>query len=452
LPDGKTIEIFAEFAPGRIEQKSGEAIVFLTQGAERKGDLTSFAFEDVTVNMAVPPNISVSFFVKDDTWQSAYWHLAKSDNADWQRLSLTAQMPPTHQDRHFDDRRCVAVGWQFHTETYEGPLQIRLKDARLVLRPTNLVQPVERWPRDKFMQACGVDVVEAYDELQQGVPDGVIAPADQWRSWLDWVAAYNVRLVRVPVFGNLDTGAEFTDTFELAGLDAAVLTAMDRLLVEMARHPEMSLLPVLFNGSLAQRWPNLITNPAERRALCQRVVCPFLERYKESQGVYGVEILANSETVVDELGDQPVRDFVGEVLATVRSLDLPWPLLCGHSSRRGLSRLQLSGLDGYTFCYDPANERHDVLKSRRDDLPFPPRETPVILVAKLPPVDRPEDDAKRPPFASYAIQDAFDYGYAGIMFSGFAASPHRRFFRDREADAVAAWMARDTAAGSINGV
>jgi hypothetical protein len=283
------------------------------------------------------------------------------------------------------------------------------------------------------------------------------------RNHFTYLEEKKVGLARIALFRDLSAGLKLDDGGRIVGLDASLFTDVDALLDEAAQHPETRLMLVLFDSTLAKRWPNLVVNFEDRRSLCERVLKPFFSRYASSELIYGIEVTSDVEGFVEKSGEEAAKVFINDVLEEMRSCNPHWITAIGHRSRGGLERYKISGFDLYTFSYDP-NGRQYFMKYRRDRLKFPPEGVPVVLVAKLPVlVDVSRGGAfgcrrhtpspreiMRPPLTSYAIQDAYDYGYSGILFSGLESYEGRKAFRGVEAELFASWMSRKTELSTVN--
>jgi hypothetical protein len=361
------------------------------------------------------------------------------------------------------------VGWQFSSGSRRGPAQIFLRDVQLQIRPTNLVPPVERCPRDRFVQQSGVDLAVVCGDHDFGTPveggshQGLSVHPEELRDRLTYLEEKKVGLARIALFRDLSAGLKLDNRGRILGLDASLFADVDALLDEAARHSGTRLMLVLFDSSLAERWPNLIVNFEDRQLLCEQVLKPFFSRYASSEVIYGMEVTSDVEGFIEASGEEAARVFVNDVLEVMRSSNPHWIAAVGHRSRGGLERYKFSGFDLYTFSYDPI-DRHYFMKYRRDRLEFPPSGVPVVLVAKLPLLADVRQggtfgcrhdttsprETLRPPLASYAIQDAFDYGYSGILFSGLESYEGRKPFRGVEAELFASWMSRKTESSTAN--
>jgi hypothetical protein len=457
LQDGQTIRIHADFDPDHPELKQGEAIVYVTQGGDKPDEVSSFELIEMTMDISVPPEIKVRFYLKDSEWRSAYWDLRVQSLAQWQHLSLDSKSnAPLWSSTGFDQRGAIALGWQFGSADYRGPAQFLVRNVQLKIRPTDRVRPVKRWPRDQFMRQCGVDLPRIFGDHDFGRPieggshRGVSTQPAQLRACLDYLASKQVRLVRVSLFRDLSAGVRLDQQQRIVGLDPSVYADVDALLAETSRHPGMRLLPVLFEAPLAKRWPGLIINADERRSFCETSLRPFVARYSSSSEIYGMETVSNPEEIAAIQGDQPAREFVNEILNVIRSVRPSWKTVAGYGSRSSLEHFRFSGFDAHTFYYDPNNARHEYIKIRRDRMPFPTDGPPVFIIARLPNLSYLEENRERMPLAAYAIQDVFDYGYAGVIFSALDSSDGRLPFRGREADAFSAWMSQETGQYGLN--
>ncbi len=448
LPDGQTVEIRADFSPDRAETSLGEAIVFLTQGAAKPGDLTTFELHEVSMDIEMPPALEVSFFLKDDSWENADWSLPLRGVEGWQHHVLnTENLAPTWRSRGFDSRRGIALGWKFWCNTCRGPAVIRIRNVRLVVHPTNLLPPVQRCLPDQYVRHCGVDLPDGLGDHDFGKPlgggphQGLSNRRAELHALFDALGAARVNLVQYPLFRDLSAGVTLDAQGRIAELDELVSADLNALLAETLLHPGMQVWLVLFDGTVGKRWPNLIVNAEDRVAFCRRIIEPLLSRYASSEQIAGVELTCDLEAIAEANGEPAARAFATEMLGVFRRVKPRWKTALGYRSRDGMDRFGVSGFDVYTFVYDPVNQRHEFLKVRRDAMSFPATEAPVFVIARFPVISGADHTHQGAPYTSLVLQDAFDYGYAGVVFSEWQSHDHRGGFQGREAGAFATWVA-----------
>jgi hypothetical protein len=449
LPDGRTVEILADFKPGLRELREGEAIVYFTQEAEKAGDVTTFQLTDLSMEIEAPPDIEVRFFLKDSSWKSGYWDFLMEKTPQPQQVSLnTETTAPSGKSPDFDANRAIALGWQFLSKTRAGQVSFKLRNVQVKLRPTNLLPTVKRWPHEQFVQQCGVDMPRIFGHhdfgriIESGAHEGVSTNLPGLKERLDYLASKRAGLVRISLFRDLTDGLRLDQSQQIVGLDPSVYADIDAILAETARHPGMRLLPVLFEADFAAGWKRLIVNETERRYFCSRILQALFKKYAAFPQIYGIEVLGDPQKVSQMAGEKATREFVSEILKVIREVRPSWKAMIGYSSRASMDHFKFGGFDACTLNYDANNQRYEFIKVRRDQMTYPPSEIPVILIAQLPsPADR-DSDAARMTFASYAIQDAFDYGYAGVILSTFEGGDGRVGFKGKEADDFAAWMSR----------
>jgi hypothetical protein len=444
LPDGQTIEIQANFKPGYQPFMQGEAIIYFTQGAEKPGDTTTLQLTELSMDIAAHPDIDVRFYLKDSAWGSAYWDLIKAGTTEWQHISLnTETTAPSWESQGFDGNKVVALGWQFLSQSFAGPTQFQIRNVQIKFRPTNLLPPIERWPHAQFIQQCGIDMTRIFGDhdfgktIQGSVHQGVSTQLPELKERLDYLASKRVGLIWVSIFRDLSDGLLLDQDQKIASLDPSVYSDMDALIAEVAKHPGMQLLPVLFESQVAQRWRQLIINQADRRFFCNAILLPFLARYAASPQIYGMEVLADPEKMSLIVNDEATREFVGEILKVIREVHPKWKAMTGFGSRASMNHFMFSGFDAFTFYYDANNQNYEFIKARRDQIQFPPRGVPLIIIARFPNLTPQDPAGESMAFAAHAIQDVYDYGYAGIIFSSL---DKRIPFEGREADAFADWM------------
>jgi hypothetical protein len=259
--------------------------------------------------------------------------------------------------------------------------------------------------------------------------------ADQGVRWLRWFWLCDGR-----------AGLRLSPEGDPLGLDDHVIPDIESSLELLGEHG-LRVMPVLLSfdwlgrpqvveGVQLRGRGRLVTDPARRALLLERVFAPVLERFGASPAVFAWDLMNEPEWAARDAGRRALRAFLGELLACAQAR-VSQPVTVGLASTRGLPLVQGLGLDFYqVHWYDSVGRSrapHRPVDRLRLDRPLLLGEFPSRASACT---------------TSELLEAARRSGYAGALaWSVLADDPVSA--GPACVEAVAAWMAPRHAEGTL---